>query len=105
MKLEPPFYIDLRGVIHGKNGEEFVTRGVKVTGVDSDGYVRLETVPLSTSQNIESTSTKSIGSVRAKSRIYDLYRIGNDFRVVIHGPQGSRVVKKRVTRQFLTQVF
>jgi flavin reductase (DIM6/NTAB) family NADH-FMN oxidoreductase RutF len=105
MKLEPPFYIDPKGVIHGKDGETFVTKGINVTGIDSDGYVRLDIMPMSTSQNPDLMPPKMIGSVSAKSRVYDLFSIGNEFRVVIHGPQGSRVVTKRITHQFLSQVF
>jgi hypothetical protein len=104
MKLEPPFVIDGRAVIRGKNGEEFVVESVRIAAVDKDGYVQMDPQVADTQANAAATPTR-IGSIKAKNRDYEIYSAGNDYRVVIHGPPGSRVVIKLIKRQFLAHVF
>jgi hypothetical protein len=105
MKLEPPFQIDGRAIIRGRDGEVHVINSVTVTGVDSDGYVRMDIQPANTSLDPQKAPTKSMGLLSAKKRVYEVFRSGNDFQVIIRGPQSSRVVNKRISQQFLAQVF
>jgi hypothetical protein len=105
MKLEPPFRIDGRGVIYGKNGERLAVDGVTITAVDPDGYVRLDIRPVPGNRNSDVALGKRLGVVVAKSRSYEVISTPKAFRVVSCGPEGSRVVNKQITHQLLAQVF
>jgi hypothetical protein len=104
LKMKPPIRIEGRAVLRGALGD-IVAEQVLVTGVDSDGYVCLSLQVLPEHRNPDGSSATELGTAQGKTLVYHPYRLGADFQVVILGARANRVLKRRVTQNFLVHVF
>ncbi len=101
MKL--PIYIEGRSIIRGPFGN-MTAEQVIVTSVDSDGYVSLNLQPAPTALKAEPTA-KKLGIIKAKTLTYQAYRTSYGFQVAILSDHSNRVLKRKISENFLTQVF
>jgi len=107
MKFEPPFEIVGRSMtIQGKDGQRVDgVEHVNFIAVDADGYVSCNVQAMHAIRGGTASPEKKIGTINAKSRTYEIFSSPKAFRVVSTGPEGSRVVPKQITHEFLADVF
>src|SRR5208282_5267766 len=103
VKMKLPVYIEGKSIIRGPFGN-MTAEQVIVTGVDSDGYVCLNLQPPPTERNAEQTA-KKLGIIKAKTLTYQAYRTSYGFQVTILNDDSNRVLKRKISENFLTQVF
>lgn len=100
VKIKPPMQVEGRLVLRGPLGSIEAEKLI-VNSIDSEGYLCLSLYQIPE----RSEPSIPLGTIRAKKLIYQAFRLGNDFQVIIQSVTNNHILRRTVKQNLLVLVF